>query len=122
MARELALEEMRDAAGEFDHLDAALHLADRVGMGLAVLGRNRFGDTVGILVKQLFETEHVAGAPQRWHVGPGRQRELGGSDRGVELGRGRQRQDRRLLAGRRVEDRRMTAACRSGELAADQIR
>ena len=37
--RVLALEELRDAAGELDHLDAALHRAHRVGQRLAVLLR-----------------------------------------------------------------------------------
>ena len=37
IARELALQEMRDAAGELHHLDAARDLAQRVGMRLAVL-------------------------------------------------------------------------------------
>ncbi len=35
----LALEQVRDAAGELDHLDAALHRAHRVGQRLAVLVR-----------------------------------------------------------------------------------
>ena len=36
---EAALEQLRDAAGELDHLLAAGHLAERVGVHLAVLGR-----------------------------------------------------------------------------------
>src|SRR6185312_13218788 len=36
----LALQEMRDSAGELDHFDPALHGADRVGKGLAVLFGN----------------------------------------------------------------------------------
>ena len=35
--RMLSLEELRDAAGEFDDLDAALHRSHRVGQRLAVL-------------------------------------------------------------------------------------
>ena len=41
--RVLALEQVRDAAGELDHLDAALHRAHRVGQRLAVL----VGDDLG---------------------------------------------------------------------------
>ena len=38
---ELALEQMRDAAGKFDDLDAALDVALRIGNGLAMLARER---------------------------------------------------------------------------------
>ena len=41
---ELALHQMRNAAGEFDHLDAALDVALSVGDGLAVLARKHFGE------------------------------------------------------------------------------
>ena len=60
IAAELALQEMRDAAGEIDDLDAARDLAERVGVGLAVLRGDGAGDLVGVLVEQLLEAEHVA--------------------------------------------------------------
>ena len=41
---EPALEQVRDAAGELDHLEAAGHLAERVGQHLAVLGGDQRGD------------------------------------------------------------------------------
>ena len=44
--RVLALQQVRDAAGELDHLDAALHRAHRVGQRLAVL----LGDERGELL------------------------------------------------------------------------
>ena len=123
MAGELALQEMRDAAAEIDHLDAALDLADGIGVGLAVLGRDRRGDAVGVGVEQLLEAEHEAGALERRRVGPGGQRQLGRGDRGVELGRRRQRQDGRLLAGRRIEDRRcVRGLVERLKLAADDVR
>ena len=122
MAGELALQEMRDAAAEFDHLDAALDLADGIGVGLAVLQGDRPGDVVDVGVEQLLEAEHEAGALERRHVGPGGQRQLGSGDRGVELGRRRQRHDRRLLAGRRIEDRRRARAGGAAQLAADDVR
>lgn len=40
---ELALEQVRDADGELDDLDAALDVAQRVGDGLAVLDREQSG-------------------------------------------------------------------------------
>ena len=61
VAGELALQQVRDAAAELDHLDAALHLADRVGVGLAVLGGNRRGDAVGVGVEQLLERGTCSG-------------------------------------------------------------
>jgi len=44
------LQQVRDAAGELDHLDAALHRAHRVGQGLAVLlGDERCNFTLVLL-------------------------------------------------------------------------
>ena len=43
---ELALEQMRDAAGELDHFEAALDVALGVGDGLAVLGGEELGEAV----------------------------------------------------------------------------
>ena len=41
---DLALEQLRRAGGELDHLDAARDLAQGVGIDLAVLGGDRLGD------------------------------------------------------------------------------
>ena len=49
---------MRDAAGEIDHLDAARDLAERIGVGLAVLLRDGAGDVVGVLSSSCLEAEH----------------------------------------------------------------
>ena len=43
---------MRDADREFDDFEAAGDLAERVVMGLAVLGRDELGELVGILDQQ----------------------------------------------------------------------
>ena len=43
---EAALEQVRDAAGELGHLEAAGHLAERVGEHLAVLGGDERGDVL----------------------------------------------------------------------------
>ena len=52
IARELALQQLRDAAGEIDAVDAARHFAQRVVMDLAVLARDFAGQFVGVLVEQ----------------------------------------------------------------------
>ena len=51
IAAELALQKMRDAAGEIDNVDAAGELACGVGMRLAVLLGDRAGDLVGVAIK-----------------------------------------------------------------------
>jgi hypothetical protein len=56
----LALEQLRDAAGEFDDLDAARNLAECVAVRLAVLGRNLCGQNVLIRFEQFAELEHHA--------------------------------------------------------------
>ena len=48
--REPALEQVRDAAGELDHLEPAGHLAGRVGGDLAVLGADQLGQLAGVLL------------------------------------------------------------------------
>ena len=48
-----ALQRMRDAAGEFDHLEAALNVAAGVGDHLAVLGREQVRELVHVLFDQL---------------------------------------------------------------------
>ena len=45
-----ALQQMRDAAGEFDHFEAALDVAFGVGNGLAVFGRQQLGEAVIFLL------------------------------------------------------------------------
>ena len=95
----------------------------RVVMGLAVLGaRSPRRCSSAFLSSSSLKRNMSARALQRRHVGPGGERRLGRGDRGVELGRGRQRQHRRLLAGRRIEDRRRARAGRARELAADRVR
>ena len=46
-----ALQQMRDAAGELDHLEAALDVALGVGEGLAVLGGQQPGEVVVFLLR-----------------------------------------------------------------------
>src|SRR3546814_8993497 len=68
-----ALQQMGDAAGEFDDFQAALDVALRVGQHLAMFGGEQQGQFVHILFDQLLEAEHDAGAALG--VGRGRSEE-----------------------------------------------
>jgi hypothetical protein len=68
----LALEQMRDAAGELDHLDAALHRAHRIGQRLAVLLGHYAGKILLVSLQQLKKLLHDASPPQRRRVAPRR--------------------------------------------------
>jgi len=83
----VAFEQLRDAGGELDDLDAARDLALRVGEDFAVLGRDHVGQCVPVLVKQLQELEHHACTAQRRRVGPGREGGLGSGHGLAHLGR-----------------------------------
>ena len=89
------------------HLDAALHLAERVGMRLAVLARDRRGRSRRrCFSQQLLELEHTRARFIGGVLAQARQRRL---RRGDRRRRARPRVDsgssRDLLAGRRIEDR-----------------
>ena len=101
----VALEQLRDAAGELDDVDAARDLALRVGEDLAVLGGDHRGQRVAVLVEQLEEGVQDARAADRRRVGPGREGRLRRGHRGVDLGRAAERDLARDRAGGRVVDR-----------------
>ena len=61
----LALQQVRDAAGKFHHLDAAGQFAACIRQHLAVLAGDGHRDVIGIGLEQLFELEQDAGAVQR---------------------------------------------------------
>jgi hypothetical protein len=82
---ELALQQMRNAAGELDHFEPALDVAFGVGDGLAVLGGEQLGEAVELLLHQLEELEQNPRAPLRVGGGPGRLRRLGIGDRLLDL-------------------------------------
>ena len=65
-----ALEQVRNAAGEFDHLQAALHVALGVGESLAVLGGEKPRQLIEFLLRQIEEFHHDAGTPLRIGGGP----------------------------------------------------
>jgi hypothetical protein len=54
---EVALHQMRNAASEFDHFDAALDVALGVGDGLAVLARQKFSELIVIALHQFEKLE-----------------------------------------------------------------
>ena len=65
-----ALQEVRDAARELDHLQPARHLAERVGHDLAVLGADDPREVVLALLGDLTEREHDSGATPERGVAP----------------------------------------------------
>ena len=109
---ELALQQVRDAAGELDVLQAPGHLAQGVGEDLAVLGV-RSGQLLAVGVDQLPEVEHAprCAATGRWPARPGNAC-LRHADGGVDLSGGGQVDLGLLLAGRRVPDRPSPASAR----------
>ena len=99
---ELAFEEMRDAAGEFDDLGAARHLAGGVGEDLAVLIGDEASQGAGFAVEQFAEFEQNARAGQRRRRRPGRKSRGRGPHRLVHLGGAGKGDAAALFAGRRV--------------------
>ena len=73
---ELALEQVRDAAGELDHFEAALEVALGVGERLAVLAGEKFCERLELLLNQLQKLEQHARPPLRIGGGPRRLRRL----------------------------------------------
>jgi hypothetical protein len=61
----LALEQVRDAAGELDHFHAAGQFAARIREYLAMLARDRRRDRFGVAGEQFLELEQDAGAVER---------------------------------------------------------
>ena len=105
LLRVVALEQRRDPADVLDHLDPALHLAQRVGEHLAVLGREQAREVLAVLVEELVDAEHQVGALRERPLPPGGERRLRRGDRAVDLLDAREGDLARLLAGRRVVDR-----------------
>ena len=100
---ELALHQVRNAAGELHHLEPALDVALGVDKGLAVLGGEQPREIVVFRLHQLQELEHHAGAALRVGCGPGR---LGGGGVGdglLDLGLAGERDLGLHLAGVRIE-------------------
>ena len=78
---ELALQQMRDAAGELDDLEAALDIALGVRDRLAVLGGEQPRQRLHLAIDELQKLHHHAGAALRIGRGPCRLRGGGIVDR-----------------------------------------
>ena len=85
----LALEQGRDARGEFDHLQAADHFALGVGEHLAVLVGDQPGQLVQVAFDEVTQGEHDPGPADERHVPPLVEGLRRRRDRGVDVGRGR---------------------------------
>ncbi|KEH14699.1 hypothetical protein GY15_02625 [Delftia sp. 670] len=99
---EIALEQLRNAAGEFHDVDAAADFALRIGEDLAVLGRDRMGQLVLVLVEQLQEAQQHACTADGRRIGPLREGRLGRRHGGIDIGARGQGHAARDLAGGRV--------------------
>jgi hypothetical protein len=117
---ELALQELRDAAGELHDLEAADAAALGVAEDLAVLGGDEGGHGVEVGLGQLLELEEDAGALQRRGGGPAGEGGLRRGDRLADLGGAGERHLRRFLAGGRVEHVAEAAGRALGQFAVDQ--
>ena len=117
--RLLALQQMRHAAGELDHLDAALHRTGGVGERLAVLLAGKLCQLVAMLLHQFAEAGEDAGAAQWRGFAPGREGRLGRRHRRIDIGPGGQRDLVDHLARGRVEDVAGTAVLGLHALAID---
>ena len=116
-----ALQEMRNAAGEFHHLETALDVAARVGQGLAVFGGEQLGEAVVFLLHQVEKLEHHARAPLRIGRGPGRLRGLRIGDGVLDLGMLGERHFGLHLAGIGIEDVAESSGGPFDRLAADEM-
>jgi hypothetical protein len=97
-----ALEQVRHAARELDHLEAAGDLAHRVGVHLAVLARDDRGQLVLAGVDQLAEREQHLRTPRKRRGAPRAGGAGGGRDHGGRVGLARQGDPSGHLTGRRV--------------------
>ena len=77
---------MRNAAGEFDDIKAALHIAAGIRHHLAMLGRQQFRQFVHMLLDQRLEIEQHPGAALRVDQRPVRLRLFGGGDGRFQFG------------------------------------
>ncbi len=118
----LALEQMRNAAGELDHFNAARDFAQRIGEHLAVFARDQRGQLFLVRVEQLLELEQDAGALKRRGLAPWHERGLGGRDRESDVGLRGQRHACRHRALRRVVHLAVTLAAAGGRTAAYHVR
>ena len=82
---EAALEQVRDAGGELEVLEAARDLAERVGADLAVLAGQVRRDLLAMLLDQVADAEHDLGALADAASRASREGGLRRGDRGIDL-------------------------------------
>src|SRR5262249_55097641 len=116
-----ALHQVRNAAGELDDLEAALHRAFRVGEHLAVLGGHEQRELVHVLLDQLLEAEHDARARDGRGLRPAGEGLFRHADDALDLALGGERHSARQRAGRGVEYIAEAAALAFHMLAADEM-
>ncbi len=121
LLRVRALEERREPAHELDHLEPALHLAERVGQDFAVLGREQAREILAVLDEEVVDLEEEIGALRERPRAPVGGGGLRGGDRAVDLLDARERDLAGLLAGRGVVDRARSPRCPLHDLAADPV-
>ena len=80
---EAALEQGRDAAREFEVLEATGDLAERIGRDLAVLGGQQGGDVGPVRLDEVPDAEHDVGPLRERGRAPGREGGLRRRDGGV---------------------------------------
>ena len=112
---------MRHAAGELDHLEAALNVALGIGDGLAVLGGEHRRERIHLLGDQFEKLEHHPRAALRIGRGPGRLRGLRVRDRGLDFLLARERDPGLHFAGIGIEHVAEPAGCACDHLAADEM-
>ena len=117
----LALDQVREAGGEFHDFLAAGDFAERVGDHLAVLGGDDLRQFALALVQQLAEAEDDLLALGDGEVAPGREGLVRRGDGGFDVLGVAQADELRLLAKGRVKNRRERSP-EDGTLAADPVR
>ena len=100
---EVALQQLRHPARELHDLEPARDLAHRVAQHLAVLGGDDRRELLGALIEQVAEPEEDPRALRERRRAPRRERGARGVDRGVDLGRRRERDLLGHPAGRGIE-------------------
>src|SRR5581483_4388074 len=89
--RELALQQVRDAARELDDVEPTRDLGAGVVEHLAVLGRDRAGDVLGVRVEEVAEAEQDPGALAERGAAPCGERTARRVDRGIDVALARER-------------------------------
>ena len=101
--RVLAFDQMRNAAGEFDHFQTPRQFALGIGEHLAVLMGDCQCDFIGMVFEQLLELEHDPCPRQRRGCRPGRKGLLCRGDGGFDIAFIRQRDPAGDRAAGRIE-------------------